>query len=148
MMKCFVDTNVLLYAKDLTERTKQTQAKLWLQVLLRKKAAVLSAQSLREYYHNVLRSDRSAAATAALRQEMIGLDQVVPNGLRVDYLGEAWALQDRHRVEFWDALLLASALASGCTIFLSEDLNHGQKIETLTVVNPFTTEPEAVLGSA
>ncbi|MGH6952305.1 MAG: PIN domain-containing protein [Vitreimonas sp.] len=133
--------------KDRKSPTKLRQAQEWLLALQKRNAAVLSAQSLREYYGNVLRHDRSAAAVAALRHEMVGLDRVVPEALRIDYLAEAWALQDRHRVSFWDALLLASALAAGCTIFLSEDMNGGQKIEALSIVNPFTTAPEAVLGS-
>lgn len=67
--------------------------------------------------------------------------------LRVDRLSDAWGIQDQHRLSFWDALPVASALVAGCTIFLSEDMNGGQKIETLTIVNPFTTAPEAVLGA-
>lgn len=94
----------------------------------------------------MLRQNRSAAAVLALRQEMAKLDGFVPDALRIDWLAEAWALQDRHRVSFWDALLLASALAADCTIFLSEDMNGGQKIETLSIVNPFTTAPDTVLG--
>lgn len=144
--KCFIDTNVLLYAKDRTSPSKLKAARQWLSALLDKNVAILSAQSLREYYVNALRQDRSAGAVSALRAYMAALDEVVPDELRTDHLALAWELQDRHRVSFWDALLLASALVSGCTIFLSEDMNGGQKIEKLTIVNPFTTAPEAVLG--
>lgn len=144
--KCFIDTNVLLYAKDKTSPSKLKAATAWLSALLDRNAAVLSAQSLREYYVNVLRQDRSRPAVAALRAHIAALDDVVPDSLRSDHLALAWELQDRHRVSFWDALLLASALTAGCAIFLSEDMNSGQKIETLTIVNPFTTAPESVLG--
>lgn len=145
--KCFIDTNVLLYAKDRTSPLKLKAATQWLKALLDTNAAVLSAQSLREYYVNALRSDRSAGAVAALRAYVAALDDIVPDQLRADHLALAWELQDRHRLSFWDALLLASALAADCTIFLSEDLNAGQQIETLTIVNPFTTAPESVLGA-
>ncbi|MBY0563535.1 MAG: PIN domain-containing protein [Hyphomonadaceae bacterium] len=145
--KCFIDTNVLLYAKDKTSPSKLKAATAWLSALLDRNAAVLSAQSLREYYVNVLRQDRSRSAVAALRAQIAALDDVVPDGLRSDHLALAWELQDRHRVSFWDALLLASALTAGCAIFLSEDMNGGQKIESLTIVNPFATAPEAVLGA-
>ena len=62
-------------------------------------------------------------------------------------MAEAWALEDRYRLAFFDCLLLASALAAGCGVFLSEDMNGGQMIETLSIVNPFTTTPETVFGS-
>jgi predicted nucleic acid-binding protein len=42
---------------------------------------------------------------------------------------------------------MASAIEAGCGYFLSEDMNAGQRIETLTIVNPFTTAPEAVFGA-
>lgn len=109
-------------------------------------AVVLSAQSLREYYWNMLRQDRSRAAVLSLRKEVARLDGFVPNALRIDWMTEAWSLQDRHQLSFWDALLVASALAANCSVFLSEDMNGGQKIEGLTIVNPFTTGPEALLG--
>jgi predicted nucleic acid-binding protein len=147
MPTCFIDTNILLYAKDTTENSKLKIANKWIETLLRRNLAVLSAQSLREYYSNMLRLDRRADAVRRLRVEMAALDTLVPDDLRLDRLTEAWALQDRHRLSFWDAMHLASALAAGCAFFLSEDMNDRQKIETLTIVNPFTTAPEAVLGA-
>ena len=147
MPTCFIDTNILLYAKDTSEHSKLRIANAWIKALMQRNLAVLSAQSLREYYSNMLRLDRRADAVRRLRAEMAALDEVVPDALRTDHLALAWELQDRHRVSFWDGLLLASALVAGCTVFLSEDMNGGQKIETLSIVNPFTTAPESVLGT-
>lgn len=144
-MKCFVDTNVLVYRKDRSNRLKQSQAGAWLEAVIANDALVLSAQSLREYYWSCVRKNH--AANANLRNEIAAYNAYVPDELRQDRLNDAWILQDRHRLNFWDSLLLASALAAGCTVFLSEDLNSGQKIEALTIVNPFTTAPEAVLGA-
>ena len=50
------------------------------------------------------------------------------------------------RKRWWDCLLLASALELGCTHFLSEDLQDGQVIEGLTIVNPFAHTPEEILS--
>jgi predicted nucleic acid-binding protein len=147
MKKLFIDTNLLVYAKDRTAPSKQTRAIAWLAALEDAGAAVLSAQSLREFYWAMLRKDRSRPAVAAIRREIAAMENLVPTALRADFLAEAWALEDSHKVSFHDALLLASALAAGCTIFLSEDMNSGQTIETLTIVNPFTTAPEAVMGA-
>lgn len=83
-----------------------------------------------------------------LRSDVAALDGYVPEELRFDRLSDAWHLQDRYKLSFWDSLLLASAIAAGCSIFLSEDMNGDQRIESLTIVNPFTTTPDAVLGAA
>lgn len=147
-MKCFIDTNVLLYAKDNTAPSKLRRANEWLTALSARNAVVLSAQSLREYYWNLLRLDRSAGAVTRLRADIASLDGFVPDLLRIDWMADAWSLQDRHGLSFWDSLLVAAALKEGCSIFLSEDMNDGQWIENLTVIDPFSNQPGEVLGSA
>ncbi len=49
----------------------------------------------------------------------------------------ALQLQLRWRFSFYDSLIVAAALEAGCKRLLSEDLQHGQRIETLTIENPF-----------
>ena len=49
----------------------------------------------------------------------------------------ALELHARHQFRFYDALIVAAALAAGCTRLYSEDLQHGQRIEGLTIVDPF-----------
>ena len=56
-------------------------------------------------------------------------------------------VRDRTGYAWWDCLLLASALDLGCGYFLSEDLQDGQIIEGLTIVDPFAHSPEQVLNS-
>lgn len=46
-------------------------------------------------------------------------------------------IQERHRLSFWDALILAAAAKAGAARLLSEDLNHGQVIEGVTIMNSF-----------
>ena len=47
------------------------------------------------------------------------------------------SIQDRYHYSFYDSLIIAAALEAGCTRLLTEDLQEGQKIETLTIENPF-----------
>jgi predicted nucleic acid-binding protein len=49
----------------------------------------------------------------------------------------ATQIQGRHRVSFWDAMIVATALSGGAEVLLSEDLSHGQVIEGVRVENPF-----------
>jgi len=48
-------------------------------------------------------------------------------------------LHARYQFSFYDSLIIAAALAAGCTRLYSEDLQHGQRIEGLTIENPFAT---------
>ena len=47
------------------------------------------------------------------------------------------AIAERYRFHFYDSLIVASALDAGCTTLYTEDLQHNQRIDTLTVINPF-----------
>ena len=49
----------------------------------------------------------------------------------------AVGLSERYRYHIFDALMIASALKSGCSVLYSEDMQDGQKIESLTIRNPF-----------
>ena len=53
----------------------------------------------------------------------------------------AWNLQDTYKLSWWDALIVSAALLAGCRYLLTEDLQEGQELETLVVLNPFRTSP-------
>jgi predicted nucleic acid-binding protein len=46
-------------------------------------------------------------------------------------------IAERNRYSIYDSMLLAAAIRAGCSIFYSEDLQHRQAIDNLTIVNPF-----------
>lgn len=50
-------------------------------------------------------------------------------------------IQSRYRFAYYDALVVAAALDAGCATLYSEDLQDGQRIDGLTVVDPFRTVP-------
>ena len=56
-------------------------------------------------------------------------------------------IQSRYQYGFYDALIIAAALEASCTRLLSEDLQHGQKIENLTIENPFLGLPQRAVPS-
>ena len=51
-------------------------------------------------------------------------------------------IQSRYRFAYYDALIVAAALDAGCATLYSEDLQDGQRIDGLTVVDPFRTRTE------
>jgi predicted nucleic acid-binding protein len=58
----------------------------------------------------------------------------------------AWVIQDRYGLSFWDALIVAAAQVANCRLLLTEDLQDGQELGDVRVVNPFNSSPESLLS--
>lgn len=137
----FVDTNVLLYAQDPRDPVKQQRAASWLDHCWRLQSGRISSQVLHELYANLRRAAPSLSVGDA--REVVRLYRHWSSwDVDAATVDEAWLLQDRYGFHYWDALMLAAAHAQGCRWFLSEDLQHGQSIHRLTVINPFLASPE------
>ena len=135
----FVDTNVLLYAVDEAVPRKHGAAIEWRADLWRSRRGRVSYQVLQEFYVQALRKNpkRTAAARAEVR-DLLAWDPIPVDGAVVE---GAWHLQDRYRLSFWDALIVAAAHAAGCGYLLTEDLSHGQILDGVRVVSPFEVSP-------
>ena len=142
----FVDTNVLVYAVDAGDRGKHAVARAWRSELWRRRRGRLSFQVLHEFYAQVLRKDPGTRDRA--RAEIRDLQAWGPVSPSMVTLESAWALQDRYKLPFWDALIVAAAKAASCSHLLSEDFQPNQDIDGVVVVNPFRTDPAALLGPA
>lgn len=59
------------------------------------------------------------------------------NGENISDLLSAITLQRRHRMSWWDAMIVNSAIQTDARILWTEDLNHGQRFGHLVVQNPF-----------
>ncbi len=67
-----------------------------------------------------------------------------PIGLDNRVFEQAWHVQDRYRLSFWDALILGAAHVGACRYVLTEDLQDGQEIGGVRVVNPFKSQPSSL----
>jgi predicted nucleic acid-binding protein len=142
--KVFVDTNVLIYAKDRTNPTKQKAANTWIRALWQNRRGVVSRQSLREYY-NAATKPKIGAGKSNIRREILALHAWLPSDGGLDRLSEAWDIQDRFQLSFYDALLLASANAARCTHFLSEDMQDGLDVNGTRILSFTNAAPSDVL---
>lgn len=133
--RCFVDTNVLVYADDRRDPRRQEIAQQLVSELFAKPSGVISLQVLQEYFA-AARSKLGIDATAARRKvELLAqLEVVVPS---VDDLLAAIDLHRLHSFSLWDALIVRSALIARCQVLYTEDLQHGRVIDGLRIVNPF-----------
>ncbi len=145
-MKVFVDTNILVSARDRNSGSKRTIAAQWMAKLDQKGAGALAAQNLREYYY-VITQPRFNVSREQARADIAKLDCWVGEAARNDNLSAAWAIQYRYQLSFYDCLLLAAAQACACDVFLSEDFQHGMDIDGLIILNPFIDASKAFLDA-
>ena len=142
MSRSFFDANVLLYLFDDSVPEKKVRAQEVFYGEVEAGRAVLSTQVLQELYVNVTRKLAEPLPSAVAEAQVQDLSRLPL--VRVD---EAMILAaiERHKsmsLSFWDALILEAALRGGADRLLTEDLQHGQKIEALRVENPFLEAEE------
>jgi predicted nucleic acid-binding protein len=138
----FVDTNVLLYSEDRAHAAKHQVARQWLTVLWQQRRGRLSTQVLHEFYVNATRKLHPAMPAGDARAEVRRYQRWQPWVTDHATVETAWAVESRFGLSYWDALIVAAALQQGCGWLLTEDLQHGQSIDGMQVVNPFLAGPE------
>jgi predicted nucleic acid-binding protein len=138
----FVDTNVLLYSEDGRDRRKQAQAIAWLDALWSRQSGRLSTQVLNEFYVNVTRRIAPPMPAGDARAEVRRYQRWQPWHMDHATVEAAWSVESRFRVNYWDALIVASAQQQDCSLLLSEDLQHEQRFDGVQVLNPFLVGPE------
>jgi predicted nucleic acid-binding protein len=136
MGRCFVDTNVVIYANDRTAGAKQARAIELITSLMRGQNGVLSVQVLQEYANTAL-GKLGQEASVVLRQlrHLERLRVVAPSPAMVR---RAVEIRNSYQIGFWDASIIAAAESADCTVILSEDLSSGQFYAGIEVANPFT----------
>ncbi|MBK7977413.1 MAG: PIN domain-containing protein [Deltaproteobacteria bacterium] len=143
---CFVDTNVLVYARDASESRKQPLASAWIEMLWERRLGRLSFQVLAEFYVTVTQKLDPGLTREDARAELRDLMAWRPAAIDATVMDRAFAIQDRFRLSWWDAQIVAAAQVLGCRYLLSEDLASGQRFDGLEVVDPFRRPPDAVLA--
>jgi predicted nucleic acid-binding protein len=135
--KAFVDTNILIYAHDVSNPAKQQRAIQLIDQLWDERRGVVSTQVLQELAVNVRRSMRnrlSMAQATRLVESFLAWEVVINQPKAVL---RAMEIEERFQISFWDAMIVQAAQSAGCEILYSEDLAHGQEYDGVLVVNPF-----------
>lgn len=137
--KTFVDTNILIYAHDIDAGRKHRIAAEIIKELWENRLGVLSTQVLQEFYVNVTRKILnplpSMEARKIIREYFVW--QVEEN--HVNSILKASELEERHKISFWDALIVVAARQANVSKILTEDLNPGQLLEGIFIENPFAS---------
>lgn len=134
---CFVDANVLVYARDPTEPTKQVQAGAWLERLWNEGTGRISTQVLSEFYSVTTRKLAFPLSSEEAWAEVESFGAWEPQAIDFTTLGRAHQIEQRFRLSWWDSLIVAAAQAQHCTLLLTEDLQDGAIFGSVTARNPF-----------
>ena len=134
----FLDTNVLVYMFDRQAPGKQATAKQLVSQALTNGSGVISFQVVQESLDTLTRKARAVMtpvdARVFLRDVLVPLWHVHPTAALYD---RALQIQAKQGFSFYDSAIVAAALEAGCRRLLTEDLQHGQKVGSLRIENPF-----------
>ena len=132
--RSFIDTNILVYAEASDEPDKQRAALALLRHLFESATGVLSTQVLKEYCNVALKKLKLPPEHIRAQldlYELFEIVQVTPAIIR-----SGLQLHQIRSLAFYDALVLASAQAAGCTVLYSEDMNTGEVVGGVRIINP------------
>ena len=132
----FLDSNIFVYSIDEADDRKHRIASELIDRLLEDKTGCVSYQVVQETINVMIRKHD---ATQDEIQEM--LDDTLRPLWQVDPSPRLYMrgleLRDRYGFSFYDSLIVAAALEADCARLYTEDMQHGQRIEGLTIENPF-----------
>jgi predicted nucleic acid-binding protein len=134
----FVDTNILVYAHDVTAGDKHSRARVLVEELWDTRQGCLSVQALQEFFVTTTRKIPKPLEAQAAAQIIDDLAHWHVHSPAVTDVRAAIDIHRRTGASFWDAMILRSAQELGCQILHSEDLNAGQGCDGVEVRNPFS----------
>jgi len=133
--KVFIDTNIIVYSMDQGSKKKQGLARALLLEAGKSGRGVISTQVLQEFY---------VAATRKLNADPLYVKEILHSLTHFElvtiggnHINEAIDCSILQRISFWDALIVVAAENAKCNEIWSEDLNHGQIIRGVKIINPF-----------
>ena len=136
IVECLLDTNILVYAVDSTPANSEKNAKAL--KLIEEADFGLSTQIMQEFYVTVTRKFKKALSSeeAVSFLEQLNAFPVISTDYRI--VTEGIKISIEHQISYWDGAVLAAAERLKARVLYSEDLNHGQRYDTITVINPFS----------
>lgn len=134
----FVDTNVLVYARDPRDAIKYGRAGEWIRMLWNEQRGRTSVQVLSEYYDVITRKFAKQIKPEDAWDDVQRFLAWNPQSIDSEVLVNARGLQERHRLSWWDCLIVAAAQAQECVLLLTEDMQDGANYSGVSIRNPFS----------
>lgn len=134
--KVFFDTNILVYLQDSRDRQKQKRARDLFSQYTDDKHAVISTQVLQEFSNVCIRklNQNKMIVKQIVHALWTNTPTVQINPLLIE---SAIEITSQTNFSLFDSLIIASAAAAGCSVLYTEDMNNGQTVNGVRIVNPF-----------
>jgi predicted nucleic acid-binding protein len=137
--RSFLDTTIFVYSFDDTAKDKQQQARSLIKESLKTGNGHISIQVIQEFFNVATKKFvvpmPLLSSKKYLDMVFMQLEVVYPDA---EYIKTGLDIAVTTGYSFYDSLIISAALKAGCETLYTEDLQSGQKIQNLTIVNPFT----------
>ena len=132
----FFDTNVLVYAQDDANPQKRAVAiDLITHALNVNHDGVISTQVLQEFCNTMYK--KTKRTKEQIDAMLDGFVDLLVTDVTVDLVREAMCVKEEYGIQYYDALIVATAEKLHCHEIISEDLNDGQVYRGMKAINPF-----------
>ena len=138
----FLDSNILVYMLDDTNDLKRRRAEQLVQSSIEAGTGCISYQVVQETLNVATQKLGFSAedARVLLGSVLESLWTVQPS---IELFDQGLELRAKYGFSFYDSMIVAAAVQSGCARLYSEDLQHGQRIQSLSVQDPFLEAAES-----
>ncbi len=134
----FIDTNIFVYSFDLEDTIKREKAREIVKSALIDGRGFISIQVIQEFYNVATRKFKTPmnvlAAKEYLEKVFRQLNVYYPG---FEFISTGLDISATTKYSFYDSLIISAAINSNCAVLVTEDMQHGQKIQGLTIENPF-----------
>jgi predicted nucleic acid-binding protein len=138
----FLDTNIFVYTFDTSPSAKAEKAMELVKHAIKTRVGVISYQVVQEFFNVAMRRFEIPMTAAEADQYFAATFRPLLAVHSSPVLfSEALRLGSKFQLAWYDSLIVAAALEAQCDVLYSEDLQHGQRLESVTVTNPFATNP-------
>ncbi len=135
----FLDSNIFVYLFERTEEEKYLRANDLVLDNMNNRTACISYQVVQETLNVIGRRtgvnyQRVGQFLDEILIPMWRINRIIPTP---ELYRHGLGIRARYGFSFYDSLIVAAALGAGCTTLYSEDMQNGQRVEGLTIRNPF-----------
>ena len=138
MSKVFIDANILVYCLDQSNAEKMDRCRNLIREVITEGRGVISTQVIQEFY--VAATKKLGAEPLLVKDIITSLERFETVVVTPAVIKEAIDCAIIHRLSFWDSLIIAAADSAKCDILWTEDLNDGQIVRSVRIINPFVID--------
>lgn len=134
----FIDTNIFVYSFDQREPEKRNKSKAIIRSALKDGKGYISIQVIQEFFNVATKKFKKPMSVLAAKEYLdkvfMQLNIVYPGA---EFISTGLDIAATTKYSFYDSLIISAALKAGCSVLYSEDMQHDQQIQNLSIVNPF-----------